>query len=127
MLRASQIISFGWIGMITAISHYGVLVGLVELGSLRPVPATLAGYLVGAVVSYMLNRRFTFATERTHVAAGWRFLAIAGLGFIATWGLMALFVDRLGWPYLPMQIVTTLLVMAISFTGHKFWSFAEKR
>jgi putative flippase GtrA len=127
MLRASQIISFGWIGIVTAVAHYGVLVGLVELGGFRPVPATLAGYLVGAVVSYTLNRHFTFATERTHVEAGWRFLAIAGLGFAATWALMTLFVDWLRWPYLPMQIVTTVLVMAISFTGHKFWSFAEKR
>jgi putative flippase GtrA len=127
MVRTSQLVSFGWIGIVTAVAHYGVLVGLVELGGVRPVPATLAGYLVGAVVSYTLNRRYTFATERSHVAAGWRFLAIAGLGFVATWGLMTLFVDRLGWPYLPMQIVTTLLVMVVSFTGHKFWSFAEKR
>jgi putative flippase GtrA len=127
MFRASQIISFGWIGIVTAAAHYGVLVGLVELGGVRAVPATLAGYLVGAVVSYTLNRRFTFSTERTHAEAGWRFLAIAGLGFAATWALMTVFVDWLGLPYLPMQVVTTLLVMAISFTGHKFWSFAEKR
>jgi putative flippase GtrA len=127
MLRVSQIMSYGWIGLVTAFAHYGVLVGLVEYGGFRPVPATLAGYLVGAGVSYTLNRHFTFATSRTHLEAGWRFLGIAGLGFVATWGLMTVFVDRLGWPYLPMQIVTTLLVMAISFTGHKFWSFAEKR
>lgn len=127
MLRTSQLVSYGWIGIVTAIAHYGVLVGLVELGGANPVPATLAGYLVGAAVSYTLNRHFTFVTERSHVAAGWRFLAIAGVGFAATGALMTLFVDWLGWPYLPMQIVTTMLVMVISFTGHKFWSFAEKR
>lgn len=127
MLRASQIISYGWIGIVTALAHYGVLVGLVELGGFAPVPATLAGFVVGAAVSYSLNRHFTFKTERSHTEAGWRFMAIAGLGFVATWGLMTIFVNRLGWPYLPMQLVTTLLVMAISFTGHKFWSFAENR
>lgn len=127
MHRFSQVISYGWIGIVTAIAHYGVLVGLVELGGISPVPATLAGYLVGAVVSYTLNRHFTFSTQRSHVEAGWRFLAIAGLGFAATWGLMTVFVNWLRWPYLPMQIITTLLVMAVSFTGHKFWSFAEKR
>jgi putative flippase GtrA len=126
MIRATQLLSYGWIGLVTAVAHYATLIGLVELGGLAPVPATLAGFVIGAGVSYSLNRRFTFATDRSHTAAGWRFLVIAGLGFVATWGLMALFVNRLGLPYLPMQVVTTMLVMAISFTGHKFWSFGER-
>jgi putative flippase GtrA len=126
MIRVSQLLSYGWIGVVTAIAHYATLIGLVELGAMAPVPATLAGFVVGAGVSYSLNRRFTFATDRSHTAAGWRFLVIAGLGFVATWGLMSLFVNRLGLPYLPMQVVTTVLVMAISFTGHKFWSFGER-
>ena len=126
MIRASQLASYGWIGLVTAIAHYATLIGLVELGAIAPVPATLAGFVVGAGVSYTLNRRFTFATDRSHAEAGWRFVVIAAMGFAATWGLMALFVNRLELPYLPMQIVTTLLVMAISFTGHKFWSFGEK-
>jgi putative flippase GtrA len=127
MIRLSQLASYGWIGGVTAIAHYGVLIALVELAGAPPVPATLAGFVAGAGVSYGLNRRFTFATERSHGAAGWRFLVIAGLGFLATWGLMSLFVNRLGLPYLPMQLVTTALVMVVSFTGHKFWSFGEKR
>lgn len=127
MIRLGQIASFGWTGIVTALVHYGLLVGLVELAGVGPVPATLAGYGAGAAVSYALNRRFTFTSERSHGAALWRFLAVAGMGFCATWGLMHLFVERWGLPYLPLQIVTTLLVMAISFTGHKFWSFGEKR
>lgn len=127
MISARQLVSYGWIGLVTAIAHYATLVGLVELVAVKPVPATLAGFVVGAGVSYTLNRRFTFATDRSHAEAGWRFVVIAGLGFAATWALMALFVNRLELPYLPMQLVTTILVMAISFTGHKFWSFGEKR
>ncbi len=127
MMRPAQLISYGWIGVVTAVAHYAILIGLVEFGGIAPVRATLAGFIVGAGVSYMLNRRYTFTTERSHAEAGWRFLVIAGLGFCATWALMALFVDRLELPYLPMQVVTTVLVMAISFTGHKFWSFGEKR
>ena len=127
MMRASQLASYGWIGLVTALAHYGTLIGLVEGAAIAPVPATLAGFIVGAAVSYTLNRRFTFATDRSHAEAGWRFVIIAALGLAATWALMTLFVDKLAWPYLPMQIVTTLLVMAISFTGHKFWSFGERK
>ena len=127
MMRARQLVSYGWIGLVTAVAHYATLVGLVELVAIAPVRATLAGFVVGAGVSYALNRRHTFTTDRSHAEAGWRFLVIAGLGFAATWALMTLFVNRLELPYLPMQLVTTALVMAISFTGHKFWSFGERR
>ncbi len=126
MIRVSQLTSYGWIGAVTAVAHYATLIGLVELGRVAPVPATLAGFAVGAVVSYTLNRRFTFTTGRSHGEAGWRFLVVAALGFVATWGLMHLFVERLALPYLPMQLLTTGLVVAISFTGHKFWSFGER-
>jgi putative flippase GtrA len=127
MIRLGQLASYGWIGAATAVVHYGVLIALVELSGVAAVPATLAGFVAGAGVSYALNRRFTFATERSHGAAGWRFLVIAAGGFVATWALMTLFVDWLGLPYLPMQLVTTGLVMGLSFTGHKFWSFADRK
>lgn len=127
MIRAQQLVSYGGIGLLAAVAHYGTLIGLVEGLGVDPVMATLAGFVAGAVVSYWLNRRYTFATTRSHGAAGWRFVVIAACGFVITGALMALFVNRWGLPYLPMQLVTTLLVMAVSFTGHKFWSFAERQ
>jgi putative flippase GtrA len=127
MIKLAQLAHFGWIGVVTAIAHYGMLILLVEGWGAAPVPATLVGYVVGAGVSYTLNRKYTFATERSHGQALWRFLAVAAVGFVATYGLMSLFVAQWRLPYLPMQIVTTLIVMGLSFVGHKFWSFGEKR
>lgn len=127
MERLRQLISYGGVGLGAAVAHYGVLIGLVELARVHPVPATLVGFVAGGVVSYLLNRRFTFETERSHAAAGWRFAVIAAGGFLATFLLMHLFVTRLELPYLPMQLVTTLIVMGLTFTGHKFWSFDAKR
>jgi len=121
-----QLVAYVVAGGLTAVAHYGVLIGLVELGHADPVPATLAGFVVGAVVSYTLNRWMTFDATRGHVAAGWRFAVIAAGGFVLTGILMHLFVSRAGLPYLPMQIATTGVVMVFSFLGHKFFSFADK-
>lgn len=121
-----QLVAYVFAGGLTAVAHYGVLVGLVELGHVDPVPATLAGFIVGALVSYTLNRWMTFDATRGHVEAGWRFAVIAAGGFVLTGILMHLFVSRAGLPYLPMQIVTTGVVMVFSFLGHKFFSFADK-
>ena len=51
---------------------------------------------------------------------------IAAGGFVLTGILMHLFVARAGLPYLPMQLVTTGVVMVFSFLGHKFFSFADR-
>ena len=121
-----QLVAYVVAGGLTAVAHYGVLIGLVELGHVDPVPATLAGFIVGAVVSYTLNRWMTFDATRGHVEAGWRFAVIAAGGFVLTGILMHLFVSRAGLPYLPMQIVTTGVVMVFSCLGHKFFSFADR-
>jgi len=118
-----QVWSFAWIGLAACAAHYGVLVGLVEGIHAAVVPATLAGYVAGGVVSYALNRSHTFKSGRPHEEAGWRFAAVAGVGFVLTYGFMHLFVDRLAWPYLPAQALTTLLIMVWSFGAHKFWTF----
>lgn len=124
--QSRQLLAYVLAGGITAVAHYGVLVGLVELAQVDPVPATLAGFVVGAVVSYALNRWMTFEATRSHAQATWRFGLIAIGGFGLTWLLMHLFVTRLGLPYLPMQFVTTGFVMVFSFLGHKFFSFADR-
>ena len=124
--QSRQIMAYVLAGGLTAVAHYGVLVGLVEFARVDPVPATLAGFMVGAVVSYTLNRWMTFDATHSHAQATWRFALIAAGGFGLTWVLMHLFVTRLGLPYLPMQLVTTGFVMVFSFLGHKFFSFADR-
>jgi putative flippase GtrA len=122
-----QMATYAFAGGVTAIAHYALLIGLVELFSVNAVAGSLAGFTLGAGVSYMLNRWLTFDATRSHAQATWRFAVIAFGGFVLTGLAMSLFVTRWSLPYVPMQIVTTLLVMVFSFVGHKYWSFAERR
>lgn len=122
-----QFAAFFGVGLVAALVHYSTLVIGVEMVRLKPVPATLAGYVLGGVVSYALNRRHTYASDRPHSEAGWRFAAVAGVGFLLTFGFMHLFVERMGLPYLPMQIVTTGIVLVWSFVAHKIWTFGDTR
>jgi putative flippase GtrA len=118
-----QFSAFIWVGLIAAVVHYGLLIGLVEGAGLAPVPATLIGYLGGGLVSYVLNRRHTFASARPHEEAGWRFALVAGVGFLLTYFFMHLFVDSLRIPYLLAQVITTGLVMLWSFGANRIWTF----
>jgi putative flippase GtrA len=118
-----QFSAFFLVGMIATTVHYVALVGLRELAHWPVIPATLSGYCLGGLLSYVLNRRHTFDSDRPHAEAGWRFAAVAAVGFFITWGLMQLFVEHWGAPYLPAQIVTTALVMFWSFGANRFWTF----
>lgn len=126
MSLSRQIASFAGVGVIAAVVHYGLLVGLVELSGWRAVPATLVGYVGGGLVSYGLNRRHTYRSDRPHEEAGWRFAAVAAVGFGLTWLCMEALHGRFGLQYVLAQVLTTLIVMAWSFVAHKFWSFGER-
>ena len=89
------------------------------------VPATLVGYVAGGIVSYWLNRRHTFASDRPHEEAGWRFAVVAGVGFCLTWVAMHVLHDRLGVQYILAQLVTTGIVLVWSFVANKLWTFGD--
>jgi putative flippase GtrA len=121
---ARQIAAFSGVGVAAAVAHYGLLIALVEGGGIRPVPATLAGYVAGGLVSYSLNRKHTYESNRPHREATWRFALVAFIGFLLTWLLMSAFTVWLNGPYLPSQIMTTGVVMLWSFIAHKAWTFS---
>lgn len=124
MSLSRQMTTFVFVGLFAAVAHYGALIALVEYAGWTPVPATLVGYCCGGVTSYMLNRRHTFESDRSHGEAGWRFATVAGVGFFLTWGIMFLLVERAGVPYLPAQVLATAGVLVWSFLANKLWTFA---
>lgn len=114
---------FALVGVFAAIAHYSVLIGLVEWARWSAVPATLAGYVAGGLVSYALNRRHTYKSDRPHEEAGWRFAVVAGVGFALTWVCMHGLHNRAGVHYLLAQALTTGIVLVWSFLAHKLWTF----
>ena len=121
-----QLGAFAGVGVAAAVVHYGLLIGLVELGQVGPVSATLAGYVAGGVVSYGLNRRLTYASDRAHREAVWRFALVAFVGFLLTWLFMQGFTGWLEAPYIPAQLVTTGIVLVWSFLAHKLFTFGAR-
>ncbi|WP_353845668.1 GtrA family protein [Methylobacterium sp.] len=124
---AGQFTAYLGVGLVAMVAHYGTLVALVEVGRLDPVAASVIGYACGGVVSYTLNRRHTFASDRPHAQAVWRFALVAGLGLVLTGLLMALLTRGLGLPYLAAQVLTTGIVLFWNFSANRIWTFAVRR
>ena len=123
---ARQFATFSGVGLVAAVAHFGVLIALVEGTGMDAVRAALAGFVAGGMVSYVLNRRLTYRSDRPHREATWRFGAVAAVGFVLTWGFMAAFTRGLGAPYLPAQLVTTGIVLFWTFIANKLWTFSQR-
>jgi putative flippase GtrA len=119
-----QFATFAGVGLVAAVAHFGVLIALVEQTGTDAVRAALAGYVAGGVVSYVLNRRLTYRSDRPHREATWRFAIVAVVGFFLTWLLMAAFIRGMELAYLPAQLATTGIVLFWSFAANKVWTFA---
>lgn len=115
--------AYATVGVVGTAAQYLVLIVLVQAMAAAPVPASLAGYVAGAVVNYWLNHRLTFRSKAPHGRAAPRFLAVAGLGFVLNAGIMQLLVNAAGLHYLASQLVATGLVLVVNYLANAHWSF----
>lgn len=123
MTLKRQFSTFVVVGFTAAVVHYGALIALVEVFGWGAAAASLAGYALGGVVSYGLNRTHTYASDRPHHEAGWRFVVVAGAGFVLTYLFVRLFHEVAGLHYVLAQVLTTGVVLFWNFLAHKVWTF----
>lgn len=120
-----QFIHFTGVGAVSAIGHYGLLIALVQLGGADAVVASAAGALLGAVINYWLNYRYTFRSRKQHAESVSKFAVVAVVGLLLNTLFMWIGVDLLGLHYLLAQVVTTGLLLVWSFTANRFWTFHD--
>jgi putative flippase GtrA len=117
---------FSLVGVVGTIAHYLLLLTLVELANVRPVGASMAGALLGALVNYALNYRYTFGSRRLHREALPRFMVVAGVGFALNAAIMWLAVAQVHIYYMLAQVITTAIVLVWNYLGNRLWTFSEK-
>ncbi|MDO8813315.1 MAG: GtrA family protein [Gallionella sp.] len=118
-----QFAHFSGVGFISAMGHYGLLVVLVQCVGVAPIPASVAGALLGAGINYLLNYRFTFRSTKRHRDAVLKFAVIALACLLLNTIFMWLGIELLRLHYLISQIITTGLVLIWSFLGNRYWTF----
>jgi putative flippase GtrA len=121
-----QFVRFASVGAAATLLQYLILIGLVELGDLRPAYASAIGYGLGACLSYVLNYRITFASRQPHIPALLRFGAVAGIGLMLNSVIIIFANEVLEINYLFAQIISTLLVLGWNFLANRLWTFRTR-
>ena len=122
----TQFIRFTGVGAIGTLVHYGILILLVHSMSLDAVLASTAGFLAGAITNYLLNYRYTFASNKPHREAMVKFFAVALVGMLFNAMVMSLCTNLFHLHYLLAQILATGLVLLWNFTANHRWTFRER-
>jgi len=119
----AKFLRFALVGGISTGVHYIVLVMSVELFALPVLVATTAGFGAGAVVNYVLNRKFTFASRTAHESAVPKFLAIAVIGAVVNVEIVSLLLAHSSLHYIVVQLFATATVLIWTFTANSLWTF----
>lgn len=127
MSLSRQLSVFLFIGGVCTGGHYIILIACVRLGLLDPVWASALGFCISAAFNYLLNRRLTFGSTRTHSSAAPRFVGVALSGLAINTALIALLNGVLGWHYLFAQVIATGATLVWNFLLHKIWTFAGSK
>jgi putative flippase GtrA len=122
-----ELLRFLLVGGFCTALQYVVLVAGVELANIDAVVASAAGFLGSATVNYLLNRRFTWASQVPHGVAVRRFITVLVIGLALNVLGMRLLHGYLHWHYVFAQVLTTVVTLSWNFTGHRHWTFATRR
>lgn len=117
-----QFARFAMVGAVATAAHYALMIVLIEAADVPVVPATSAGYALGTVVSYLLNRSFTFSVKTGFTRGFVKYAIVIGAGFFIN-GAIVWALSRAGLPYMLAQVIATGLVLIWNFAGARLVVF----
>ncbi len=118
-----QFLLFSVVGAVGTSGQYAMLILLVEVTKQNPVLASTLGFLVGALINYILNYRYTFKSDKPHRETLVKFLVVAAIGACINTGLMYVLIESIDLQYLIAQLLATAAVLAWNFLANKYWTF----
>ncbi|CAM3863273.1 GtrA family protein [Mesobacillus zeae] len=131
--RTSPFIRFLLVGVINTATGLTIMLVLLELLRWPYMPATLAGNAVGAAVSYILNRSFTFRSNASVPEALPRFITVILLCYMFSYGtsrvaagyLLPIWMQGFFSADVLAVFMGTALYTISNYAGQKYWVFRQ--
>jgi putative flippase GtrA len=121
----SKVMKFGLVGIAATLSHYAVMFAGLAIWQ-APVAWSFAGVVTGAIVGYLLNYAYTFASTLPHRIATFRYIVVVAVSISLNTLLIWLLLRVSGLPVLPAQICVTCLVFAVNYLAHSQLTFKDR-
>ncbi|MCK1403227.1 GtrA family protein [Bradyrhizobium sp. 4] len=117
---------FGLTGATTALVYFVLTNAFVLSSVMTPVVSSVCAYVVSVAISYLMQSRFTFRVDGDSLDQVARFVVMSLVGLVVSWGVMALTVDLLHWPYLIGAIGVCVIIPVLNFFLTRGWVFGTR-
>ncbi|TKB90004.1 MAG: GtrA family protein [Nitrospira sp.] len=121
-LLTNQFIRFCLVGSVGTAVHYSALVAIAHFQG-KPILGSAVGFVLGAMVNYVLNYRYTFQSASRHHETLAKFFATACAGLVLNTLVMGVLTGLLGVHYFVSQLLATAGVVLWNFTVNRRWTF----
>lgn len=122
-----QFVRFATVGVISnALLYMAYLLLTLFLGLEHKLAMTLV-YVAGVILSFVVNRSWSFGHSGVAHAAFVRYVVANVIGYLLNLALLMLAVDRLNLPHEGVQAVAIVLVAVCTFLLHRYWVFGTGR
>lgn len=121
-----QLLRFTLVGLLNTGLGYAVIFACMGWLGWNPFASNVAGYAVGMLVSFTLNRQFTFRSTGDARREGARFLLIFLLAYLANLIVLWLLVRWLQLDVVVSQVLAGVVYFGMSFVLNKYYVFADR-
>ncbi|MBB3223748.1 GtrA family protein [Pseudoduganella umbonata] len=122
---ARSLLAFLCVGGASTAAHYLVML-LLLLAGMPTVAASGIGFILSALLNYLLNERLTFHSHEQRRVTAPRFAIAAMTGLLLNHLLLTALM-RAGLPTIPAQLLTTIGVIIWNYCIHGAWTFRSRR
>ena len=119
----SSFVRFALVGLANTLVGYTVILLLHYGLGISPVLANTGGYLIGFLLSYGLNRSFTFVSKRPHVQALTRFGLAAACCFVLNLMVLEFSVSVIALPIVFAQALAVGSYTVAFYLSSRFFVF----
>jgi putative flippase GtrA len=119
----SQFFRYLAVGVINTLLGYCVIFACMYLAGMTPEASNVAGYAVGLVVSYVLNRYYTFNNKQSRRGEIMRFLAVFFVAYASNFAVLLILIHGIGTHKGISQILAGVVYVVVSYLLNKYFVF----
>jgi len=118
-----QFLTFNLVGIVNTIFGFSLIFSLMFMG-LSATISNVIGYFFGAILSYYLNKKYTFKSNEKNKSEALKFFTVLFISYIINFIILQLLITRTD-PYLA-QLISAIAYTVSSFILAKFFVFKNK-
>ena len=117
-----QFLKYNLVGIINTLIGFSIILGLMYIGFSATV-SNVIGYTIGAVFSYVLNRKYTFKSSINQQKTMIRFFMVLSIAYVLNFMTLQWLLTNIN-PYIA-QVGAAIVYTVSSFVMAKYFVFKE--